>query len=435
MGRYFTSLMVFVGGILMAGTVFGMEFQPIGFEPLSMGGAGVASARGSFATYYNPALLAEHRHGVQISISAGVGAREINVVEHIDRLADIDLTETIDRIAGNAPVSGSNTQADRNNVTTIKNELLALSGRNGIQLMPTAALGVQIGNFGFGAYGLSEATASAVVDPSRLDMIVEDAGMYYGYDEGTDIYSLSTRADYEGHSIEYALANGLTYLKLTGLAYVEIPVAYAHKFETPWGQVDVGAAFKIMPGYTFDGDVKIDTESGDISDRLEDADKRDTSWGIDLGLLYKPARVPGLSLGLVGKNLNTPEFDTVTGRAYEVDPQVRAGVAYDCWDDRVCLALDFDLTSNKTFIPDYDAQFVGGGINFHPWSWFSIRGGVMRNIKESDEGTILTAGLGLGLKWFQLDIAGQISTEEGSYDGRDIPRYGRVQVSLVSKWF
>lgn len=434
MGRYFTSLLVFVGGILMAGMVFGMEFQPIGFEPLSMGGAGVASARGSFATYYNPALLAEHRHGAQISISAGVGAREINVVDHIDRLADIDLTETIDRIAANAP-SGSNAQADRDSVTIIRSELQAVSGRNGVQLMPTAALGVQIGNFGFGAYGLSEATAYAVIDPSRLDMIVEHGGAYYRYDEGADIYSLTTPADYAGHSMEYALDNGLTYLKLTGLAYVEIPVAYAHQFETPWGNLDVGGAFKIMPGYTFDGDVKIDTDSGDVSDSLRDADKRDTSWGIDLGLLYKLARAPGLSLGLVGKNLNTPEFDTVTGRTYKVDPQVRAGVAYDCWDDRLCLAMDLDLTSNETFVPDYDAQFVGAGINFHPCSWFSIRGGLMRNIKESDEGTILTAGLGFGLKWLQLDIGGQMSTEKGSYDGHDIPRYGRVQVSLVSTWF
>jgi hypothetical protein len=93
------------------------------------------------------------------------------------------------------------------------------------------------------------------------------------------------------------------------------------------------------------------------------------------------------------------------------------------------------LTSNETFIPDYESQFIGGGINFHPFSWLSLRGGAMTNMKEKDEGMIWTAGLGFGLKWFQLDLSGQYSSKESEYDGNTIPRYGRVQVAIVSKWF
>jgi len=109
-------------------------------------------------------------------------------------------------------------------------------------------------------------------------------------------------------------------------------------------------------------------------------------------------------------------------------------VAYDLWDDRVTLALDADLTKNESYIHGYNAQFIGGGINFHPTTWFSLRGGLMQNISDGEEGTILTTGIGLGIKWFQLDLAGQFSTKSGEFDGNEIPRYGRAKVSIVSKW-
>ena len=437
MHQRLVSFLVVVSAIVLSTPALAVEFQPIGFESASMGGAGVASAKGSYAPYYNPALLAEHKHGAQISLSAGAGIREVNVVDHIDCLADIEIDETLDQIANNAPHSGTNTESDRNNIATIKNELKALSESNGLQVMPSAALGIQVGNFGFGAYGLSEATAYAVIDDSRLDIIVKDenTGLYYKYDESNDKYSDSTFDEYKQSSLEYALDEGLTYLKLTGLAYLEIPVSYGHQFTTEWGNLYCGGSFKIMPGYTFDDEIKVDTESGDVDSELEEAEKRDTSWGIDLGLLYKPSRLPNLSLGLVGKNLNTPKFDTATGNSLKVKPQVRAGFAYDFWDDRLTIAIDADLTNNETFIPDYDSQFIGGGINYHPFSWLSLRGGAMKNLQESYVGAVYTAGLGCGLKWFQLDIAGQISSKKGEYDGEEIPRYARIQVALVSKWF
>ncbi|MCD6319684.1 MAG: hypothetical protein J7M03_03285 [Candidatus Desulfofervidaceae bacterium] len=65
----------------------------------------------------------------------------------------------------------------------------------------------------------------------------------------------------------------------------------------------------------------------------------------------------------------------------------------------------------------------------------SLQQNELRNIAESDEGLIFTGGLGFGLKWFQLDIAAQVSTKTGHFDGNDIPRYTRIQISLVSRWF
>lgn len=119
----------------------------------------------------------------------------------------------------------------------------------------------------------------------------------------------------------------------------------------------------------------------------------------------------------------------------EVEPQVRAGLAYDLLGERLTFAVDADLTKNETFIPDYDSQYVGGGVRFQPFSWFSIRDGAMTNFAESSEGTIFTAGLGLGVKWLSIDIAGQFSNEEVVIDNNKVPRYGKVQLTLISKWF
>ena len=70
-----------------------------------------------------------------------------------------------------------------------------------------------------------------------------------------------------------------------------------------------------------------------------------------------------------------------------------------------------DLTRNKTFNNEVDSQMVGGGFNYEPFkSLFalSLRGGLMYNLDTDDKsGLIYTAGLGIGVKWIQLDLSAQ----------------------------
>ncbi|MBN2845552.1 MAG: conjugal transfer protein TraF [Deltaproteobacteria bacterium] len=416
------------------------EFQIIGFDSVSMGGAGTAMSRGSFATYYNPALLAEHKNGLEVSLSAGLGLREVTLAESLDNLSDIGIEEALGNIENYLPTSLplNGLPADlRNDVIAIQDILFSIPDTNGLELMPSASLGIQVGNFGFGFYGVSEGTGYAVVDKDRLDIIVETSipgYSYVKYDEENDEFILSDLPEYEQSSLLYALDEGKTYIQLTGLAYTSIPVAYARQFNTRWGTLDLGGAFNVMPGYTFDKKINIDTESGSIKDEFDDAEEYDTSFGVDIGLFYEPQILQKLSLGLVAKNINTPKFDTCSGEELEVKPQVRGGVAYDLFGDKVTLALDADLTKNETFIPDYFSQFVGGGIRYQPFDWFSVRGGAMQNIQESQEGTIFTTGFGFGFKQFQLDLAGQCSTKQGEYDGQSFPRYSRIEIAFVSKW-
>jgi len=427
-------------------------FQSIGYNAISMGGAGVAYTSGSYAAYYNPALLASHKYGMEINISPGVGFREHNLADHIDTLSEIGIDDTLDQLT-NLGFSGidtvptdSTTTPDmpiyedlRQDLQVIQTELRAMSGSNGLELSPGITVGVQVRNLGFGVYGLSDLAASAIIDDQRLDIIVPvESGLgqrYVQYDPAGNTFTVRDQEYYENNSFDYAIQEQTTTIHVIGLTYLEIPVAYAHKFETSFGDLSVGGAFKIMSGNTYRMYRPVDTESGDISDDIDDYEKKSTSFGVDAGVLYNPPVLNNLSLGLVMKNMNTPKFDIIDGGELEFKPMARFGAAYSAILDRLTFAMDMDLTENDGYIPGYKERYMGGGVDFHPFSWLSIRAGLMKNIAESDEGTMMTAGFGFGAKWFQFDVAGQYSTDEGHYEGDDYPRGGRIQVSLVSKWF
>jgi hypothetical protein len=139
-----------------------------------------------------------------------------------------------------------------------------------------------------------------------------------------------------------------------------------------------------------------------------------------------------LRIGLVGKYLNSPKFDFYDGSKYRIKPMVRTGIAIEA-TDYLTLAMDIDLTENSSSIKDYKSQYIGGGINFHQ-SWWSLRAGAMRNMVQDEEGLILTAGIGLGLKWFSFDLSAEASTKSGTYDGEEIPRYFKINAALISRW-
>ena len=409
------------------------EFHTLGGNSMSMGGAGVASASGSLAGYYNPALLTQTK-GVEVSIGVGLGIRENNVGEQINTIADLKLTDIIDRVANNAPV-GKNTPSDTKDIITAQNALRDIGDKNGISLMPSAHLGVQYDNMAVGLYLTSDIVLSANVDKAHTDLIVKDDinNQYYTYNAQNDEYGLSNRNAYEASSLQYALDNNLTTLGAKGLALVEIPISYAHAFDVPMGELSVGGSLKLMQGTTYTQTLSIDDKDGLDSDNLDENQKDSSNIGLDLGVLFKPTTVPALRVGLVAKNINAPAFDTADGGEIKADLQVRTGVQYTLTDS-LEVAGDLDLTTNKTLINGYDSQMFGGGVNYHPFLGFALRAGAMTNLANSNDGLIYTAGFSVGFEKFNVDVSAQMASNTGQYDGEDIPKYAKLNVALVSKW-
>jgi hypothetical protein len=221
------------------------------------------------------------------------------------------------------------------------------------------------------------------------------------------------------------------------LTLIEVPLSYGHAFNTEAGEISVGGSFKFMQGTSYAGDVRLDTEFDNIEDELKGSEKESSDFGIDLGLLYKPKFAEDLRIGLVGKNLNTPSFERFDGSKIDVDPMIRLGVAYDILES-LEIAMDYDVTENKTLLrtptQSYDTQYLGGGVNWHPVSWASLRAGLMDNLASSADGLLYTAGLAIGPSFLQLDISAQMSDKDNTVDGDSYPAAGRVNFALVSRW-
>ena len=219
-------------------------------------------------------------------------------------------------------------------------------------------------------------------------------------------------------------------LDIKGLAVLEVPVGYGHEFKTKIGSLSVGGSLKYMYGETFAKQINID--DNDIEKDLDKNKKNSSAFGVDIGLLYEPVFLPKARIGLVGKNLTSPKFNLSNGDSITIDPQVRAGLAYDILDS-LEFAMDMDLTSNKTLVDDLKSQMIGGGLNWHPVSWASLRGGLQKDIGSSSA-LVYTAGLSFGLKWFQIDIAGQYSSKTNTIQDESIPEEAKVNIAIVSKW-
>jgi len=216
------------------------------------------------------------------------------------------------------------------------------------------------------------------------------------------------------------------------LVLLEVPVSYAKAFNLDQGELSVGGSLKFMKGSTVVKRMDIDSEE-DTNENLDDYKKDSSNVGLDLGLLFKPSEVKNLSIGLVARNINSPKFDTLDGGSLKAEMQLRTGLLYD-YSEQVELAMDLDLMSNETFIPGYESQQLGMGVNYKPASWVSLRAGLMQNLANSNEGLIYSAGFGIGVQQLSLDVAAQMASKSGSYNGEDIPKFAKLNVSLISRW-
>jgi hypothetical protein len=419
------SLVAFMA--LCAVSASAMEFQTLGYQSVSMGGAGVANSSGSYATYNNPALLAKSKYDAEIALSAGVGAHDHVAGASFTALNDSGFVDAINKASNDYT---SLTEQDKQNIIDGKNIILKMDG-NSLEITPQAALAMQFGSFGLGVFATSDIAATAHVDQTHNQLIFNDGSNYYKLNDDTSTTTSSSSA-YNSSSMDYAINNGLTYVQTKGIVVGEVPLAYGYNFALSGGDVMVGGAAKYMQGVTYIQNMKIDNSgNANNSERL---DKTTSSFGVDLGLAYRPYFSKNLTFGLVAKDLNTPEFKFADGTKVKLDPMVRAGVAYNIFES-LEVATDIDLTKNKTLASGTNSQMLGGGLNYHPVSWFSIRGGAMQNLDAKDKaGIIYTTGLGIGPKWLQLDLSAQMASKRTTVEGTSYPEYAKVNLALISRW-
>lgn len=200
------------------------------------------------------------------------------------------------------------------------------------------------------------------------------------------------------------------------LGLVEIPIAYGHTFYTRAGDINIGIApkFILASAYRYNTPISF-SETPNIKFDTNTMQMTQT-FGLDLGLLYTPAFLPNLNIGLVAKNLNAPKINLSGSDGYvRLTQQLRAGVSYEMLNF-LTLALDVDVLPNDTLsIANPKSQMVGGGI-LADFTFIDFRIGAMRDLySKSGEGTILTTGVNL---FGFLDVSVQYGL------GKNVTLYG-----------
>jgi len=121
-----------------------------------------------------------------------------------------------------------------------------------------------------------------------------------------------------------------------------------------------------------------------------------STFDVDAGVMLAANR---FRLGVVGRNLTTPSFETDEGATIDLDQEVRAGIAWGSgWSgvSRVIVSIDADLKDRVT--PLGDRRDVAAGAE--TW-WLKQRLGVRGGWRRSTIGdgrVAVAAGLSAGLK-------------------------------------
>ena len=359
-----------VSGLVLASSVCwigvsqAVEFAIVGARAAGMGGAGVAVTSDAYASYWNPAGLAMSK---TVDIRIGVSAQAIDRLGLKDTMTDLEDFNTSDTSPSNIAKA---------------NEIAARFNKPGATVSAIGAGGFYVkGYYGEHAFGFNVsdvATAGGFV--SRPVTVTPGATV----------------------SIDGQMA-------LNGLEARQAVASYAYAFMDR--MFSIGVSGKVIQGVAYNGTATL-TGGSDVklSDNFGDG-KTTTNFGVDVGAMFRPSS--WLRVGIVGKDLNRPSFDTPNGGKFYLDPQVRGGLAVNPWES-LTITADIDVTKNRTLTPDVKSQVISLGAEQTLFSeLLSLRIGAFKNTADANSNITPTAGFGLRLWALRADFAAGYDFKEG----------------------
>jgi hypothetical protein len=341
-----------------------VEFAVVGPRAAGMGGAGVAVTTDAYATYWNPAGLAMVKSlDIRIQGTVQVTGRD-GIVNALDDLKDFNPNDT--------------SAANQTKAQSIANQI----NRPGATISGLGAGGLyfkgHIGEHAFG-FNVSDVATSGAFLTSPVQV------------------ATGTQVNLTGQ------------MALRGLEARQAAFSYAYAFADK--TFSVGVTGKIIQGAAYNTTTNL--QGGVDPNLLDNFGKAmiSTSYGVDLGAMYRPSS--WLKFGVVAKDINQPTFDAPGGLQYKLTPQVRGGVAVNPWST-MTITADMDITANQTLVPGLKSQVLSLGMEQTILSEFlSFRVGTYKNVQDAGSIFTPTAGLGLRIYSFRLDVAGGYDFDKG----------------------
>lgn len=319
-----------------------------------MGTTGVASSNIASAPFTNPAMLAAQRFEDDFSLTAGLGVQAIDNENLLDDIEDFsDAYDANDAAGMDAAASRAN-------------------GKR-LDVLGNGAL-----NVGFSA----EKWAGAV---SANRYIQANSGVRYD-----------------------AATNGLdSEIDLVGLEVTEVGVSLARQF----GRLSIGVTPKSQSVTSYDSDsvlLRTIDDLGDLIDAATEEGEKDHGGSVnaDIGLVYKLGEESRWQVGVVMRNISEQTYTTSGNRTVKIEPQTRAGLAYN--GDIITVAVDYDLQENDPLVAGSDkTQMLAAGLEIDAFNTLKLRAGYVKNTADvtGPDDDLLSAGLGVNILGLQVDAA------------------------------
>lgn len=337
------------------------EFVISGPRAMGMGGAGVAVTTNALATYWNPAGLAMTQ---TVDIRMQGGGLAIDRLGFGDALNDLEKFNTSDTSPTN--LVRAQEIADRINQP---GAAVSVNGSAGLYVK---------GHFGEHAFGFN------------VSDVATGGGFVSTPVQATQPGGIGTPITVAGQ------------MALRGLEARQLAFSYAYAFSDK--TFAIGITAKVIQGASYNGSTDLQSGSGVSTTDHFGKPTISTTYGIDIGAIYRPSSL--IRFGIVAKDINTPTFDAAGGGELKLDPQVRGGIAINPYSS-LTLTADVDVTSNKTFVPGVKSQLLSLGLEQTILSEFlSFRIGTFKNMQDASSPFIPTAGLGLRWFMFRADAGG-----------------------------
>jgi hypothetical protein len=347
------------------------QTPPPGAKAMGMGGTFVASGNDATALWGNPAGLVECPLGCATLFGGAAGADQNEFARTLrDDFQGLDL--------GNV---------DPSELPKLIDDLRSFSTPGtGVIGSGSAGLGYALRGFGIGIGETAYAGASPAIQ---------------FLEPGSPIPSLASR------------------VVLKGIEAREIRLGYAGSYLG----FTVGGDVRYVQGRTYVASESLSEAADDplslLRDALKKSETRTDKVAFDLGVVY--SALGKLRIGIVGQNLNEPEFDFADGSRSPLPRAIRAGAAFAPVSfDGIVFSADADLNNQKTFVPGLSSRRIAAGAQI-----FFVRLGAFRDLEAVDPHWAFTAGLQLPLKVVSIGISGVYSS-----DKRDVGLSGEIRIKL-----
>lgn len=359
----------YISAFLLASSIgYSLGFAPMGNVSTSMGGAGVALRNSAWGLYYNPALLSSDPRS-KFSFSGGLYVTRTNLNQVLEITTKTDYTE-VEQILSN-----------------LKDAKAGIEGQMGVV--------AQIGGFVKTSVQTQEDEYGRVISVSK--------------EEQSSAFAIGAFAS-SIVDISIGSAGGSNYQASSfGIVLMEVPVGYAYKLGTEFGDFNFGAAMKYLRAVFDQSSYKGNAYSGielQIPNFLSMSPSQ--NFGIDLGFLYSYA---DFHVGLTAKNINCPTFKN-DYKKIQLDPQLRLGMSYE-FAQHYVVAMDIDLLPYDSYsLVAPKSQYFGLGI-MGDYTKFDFRFGFSMDMLGKD-GLKISAGFNaFGI----LDIVGEMGTSFAKFNG------------------